>query len=154
MSFCGDLPGVSWLRLSASIAGGMGQIPGQGTKILHVMWRGQKKLMRCCKRQLMKAVYRMQGVIINIYQCFKRQPLVPWSPPSPLGLGMQPRLLSHYCHFFPCTCIGMEILAFLTALSSYVKYAKINKNLKPTQMVGLLQFSISYQIIKFQLSFS
>ena len=35
----------------------------------------------------MKAVYRMQGVI-NIYQCFKRQPLVPWAPPSPLGLGM------------------------------------------------------------------
>ena len=34
---------VQWLRLRASTAGGTGLIPGQGTKILHAMWHGQKK---------------------------------------------------------------------------------------------------------------
>lgn len=33
---------VQWLRLCASPVGGMGSIPGQGTKILHVVWLGQK----------------------------------------------------------------------------------------------------------------
>ena len=32
---------VQWLRLCDSIAGGMGLIPGQGTKILHAMCHGQ-----------------------------------------------------------------------------------------------------------------
>ena len=34
---------VQWLRLRASTAGGMGSIPGQGTKILHAMRRGPQK---------------------------------------------------------------------------------------------------------------
>ena len=34
---------VQWLRLHASIAGGMGSIPGGGTKILHAVQPGQKK---------------------------------------------------------------------------------------------------------------
>ena len=34
---------VQWLRLCASNAGGMGLIPGQGTKILHVTLCSQKK---------------------------------------------------------------------------------------------------------------
>ena len=34
---------VQWLILHASTAGGMGSIPSQGTKIPHVMWRGQKR---------------------------------------------------------------------------------------------------------------
>ena len=34
---------VQWLRLHASIAGGMGWIPGQGTRIPHATQRGQKK---------------------------------------------------------------------------------------------------------------
>ena len=34
---------VQWLRLRASTAGGMGSIPGWGTKILHAVWRGQNK---------------------------------------------------------------------------------------------------------------
>ena len=34
---------VQWLRLRASNAGGEGSIPGQGTKIPHAMWWGQKK---------------------------------------------------------------------------------------------------------------
>ena len=34
---------VQWLRLQASIAGGAGSIPGQGTKILHAVQHGQIK---------------------------------------------------------------------------------------------------------------
>ena len=34
---------VQWLRLRASTAGGMGSIPGQGTKIPHAALHGQKK---------------------------------------------------------------------------------------------------------------
>ena len=34
---------VQWLGLSPFTAGGAGSIPGWGTKILQVAWRGQKK---------------------------------------------------------------------------------------------------------------
>ena len=34
---------VQWLRLCASTAGDMGWIPGQGAKISHAMWQGQKE---------------------------------------------------------------------------------------------------------------
>ena len=34
---------VQWLRLGASIAGGMDSIPGWGTKIPHSTWCSQKK---------------------------------------------------------------------------------------------------------------
>ena len=34
---------VQWLRFHASIAGGMGSIPGQGTKIPHATWHSQLK---------------------------------------------------------------------------------------------------------------
>ena len=34
---------VQWLRLHAPKAGGMGSIPGRGTRISHVTWWGQKK---------------------------------------------------------------------------------------------------------------
>ena len=34
---------VQWLRLHTSIAGGTGTNPGQGTKIPHASWYGQKK---------------------------------------------------------------------------------------------------------------
>ena len=34
---------VQWLGLLASTAGGMGSIPGQGTKILHAVWCSQNK---------------------------------------------------------------------------------------------------------------
>ena len=33
----GDFLGVKWLRLNASTAGGVGSIPGQGTKIPQAM---------------------------------------------------------------------------------------------------------------------
>ena len=35
---------VQWLRLYTSIAGGMGSVPGQGTKIPHASWCGPKKI--------------------------------------------------------------------------------------------------------------
>ena len=34
---------VQWLRLCSSTSGGLGSIPGQGTKISHATWHGQKK---------------------------------------------------------------------------------------------------------------
>ena len=34
---------VQWLRLLASTAGGMGLIPGQGTKIPHILQQKKKK---------------------------------------------------------------------------------------------------------------
>ena len=34
---------VQWLGLRTSNAGGMGSIPGRGTKIPHAAWRGKKK---------------------------------------------------------------------------------------------------------------
>ena len=34
---------VQWLRLHASKAGGIGSIPGQGTKVPHAEGHGQKK---------------------------------------------------------------------------------------------------------------
>ena len=40
---------VQWLRFHASIAGGMGSIPGQGTKIPHATWHSQLK-----KKKMMK----------------------------------------------------------------------------------------------------
>ena len=34
---------VQWLRLCSSTSGGLGSIPGEGTKISHATWHGQKK---------------------------------------------------------------------------------------------------------------
>ena len=45
--FQGTLLVVCWLRLSASTQEGVGSIPGQGTKILHVLCLcGQKKIFQ------------------------------------------------------------------------------------------------------------
>ena len=41
--FSGTSLAVQWLRLRTPYTGGMGLIPGQGTKILHAAWCGQKK---------------------------------------------------------------------------------------------------------------
>ena len=38
-----DVYGSQWLRRHASNVGGMGSIPGQGTKIPHAMWPKKKK---------------------------------------------------------------------------------------------------------------
>ena len=42
MCLCGGFPGSQGLRFRAPAAGGMGSIPGRGTKIPHAMWHGQK----------------------------------------------------------------------------------------------------------------
>ena len=39
---------VKWLGLCTFIAGGTGSIPGQGTKILHAEWCGQKNKKHQC----------------------------------------------------------------------------------------------------------
>ena len=39
---------VQWLGLCASTAGGMGSIPGGGTKIPHAPWYGQKQKEKIC----------------------------------------------------------------------------------------------------------
>ena len=49
---------VQWLRLHASTAGGMGSIPGQGTKIPHALRHGQKKKK---KRQFVTHRFQEEG---------------------------------------------------------------------------------------------
>ena len=41
--YTGTSRAVQWLRLCASMAGGTGSIPSQGTKILHAIQCGQNK---------------------------------------------------------------------------------------------------------------
>ena len=43
---------VQWLRLHASTAGGLGSIPGQGTKILQALWHGKKKNSKVFKKEM------------------------------------------------------------------------------------------------------
>ena len=38
-----DFPGSSVVKICASNAGGMGLIPGWGTKISHALWQSQNK---------------------------------------------------------------------------------------------------------------
>ena len=47
----GISPVVQWLRLHASNAGGMGSIPGQGTKIPHIVWLGEKSKKKKIKEE-------------------------------------------------------------------------------------------------------
>ena len=55
----GNSLAVQWLGLRASTAGGRGLIPGQGTKILHAVWHGQKKK----KEKTRKNVYSVTAFI-------------------------------------------------------------------------------------------
>ena len=41
---------VQWLRLRVSNAGSVGLSPGWGTRILHAVWRGQKKQNKTTER--------------------------------------------------------------------------------------------------------
>ena len=45
---------VQWLRLHDATAGGMGLIPGQGTKILYVLWCSQKKKTKTSLYSILK----------------------------------------------------------------------------------------------------
>ena len=59
----GTYPAVQWLRLRASTAGGMGWIPGQGTRISHVAQRDQKKK----KKKNQKWYHNMQAFHLIFY---------------------------------------------------------------------------------------
>ena len=48
---------AQWLGLYAFIAKVMGLIPGQGTKILQIMWHGQKIFLKTAKKQCSIALY-------------------------------------------------------------------------------------------------
>ena len=49
----GNSLAVQWLELCASTVGGLGLIPGLGTKILHAQWNSQEKKER--KKERTKA---------------------------------------------------------------------------------------------------
>ena len=44
----GDFPGGAVVKNPPANAGGPGSIPGQGIKIQHAAWRGQKKKKKSC----------------------------------------------------------------------------------------------------------
>ena len=53
-----------WLRVRDSIAVGEGSIPGQGTKIPHVVGHGQKKKR---KEDPWRKAMKRHGGILNVY---------------------------------------------------------------------------------------
>ena len=54
---------VQWLRLSASSAGGMSLIPGQGTEIPHVTWYSQKKKQK--KKRTSSHMLKLLAYLLN-----------------------------------------------------------------------------------------
>ena len=54
--------GVRWLRLCTSTAGGTGLILGQGTKILHATWHGQKIKKKKDKKKKSLVLSRKHGL--------------------------------------------------------------------------------------------
>ena len=57
---------VQWLRLLAPSAGHMGSIPGQGTKIPHAAWLGQKKRIYFCQHEA-GIIHRGAGQIRQLF---------------------------------------------------------------------------------------
>ena len=55
------LPGGPVVRIHASAAGGIGSIPGQGTKIPQIVWPGQKKK----KKKLAKKIFFSSSLYLN-----------------------------------------------------------------------------------------
>ena len=56
---------IQWLRFCTSTSGGVGSIPGQGTKIPHTEWCGQKK-----KKKIISVVHsftHLFAYVTNIY---------------------------------------------------------------------------------------
>ena len=51
---------VQWVRLGASTTGGTSSIPGQGTKIPHAMWQGQKKKIKIRARSASKENHNIE----------------------------------------------------------------------------------------------
>lgn len=54
--FAGNFLATQWLRPHASTAGGTSLIPGQGTKVLHVIWGGKKKKSQILVNFLTKCI--------------------------------------------------------------------------------------------------
>ena len=52
---------VARLRLCAPNAGGVGSIPGRGTKILYATWRGQKKKKKFFYRLFLAFIHLVKG---------------------------------------------------------------------------------------------
>ena len=72
---------VQWLRLHASTAGGTGSIPGQGTKIPHAAWRGQKNQKANRQKNYLKMDYRPKHKMQNYKiprRYHRRKPRWPW----------------------------------------------------------------------------
>ena len=70
----GDSLVTKWLELCPSIAGGMGLIPGQGTKILHTVWHVQKKsrsALLYLKWISNKALLYSTGTLLNVMWQFE-----------------------------------------------------------------------------------
>ena len=63
---------VQWLRLSASTAGGMGLIPGQGTKIPYATWHNPKKKKKK-KKTVEVVISNFLGTLNKMYN-YKRRP--------------------------------------------------------------------------------
>ena len=65
---------VQWLGLCASTAGGMGSIPGQGTKIPHAVWHGQKQNQdqKQTKQKYARMDPRTQRNILGIIFTYKK----------------------------------------------------------------------------------
>ena len=79
---------VRWLRSCASMAGSTGSIPGQGTKVTHAMWCGQKKK----KENIKWGTYQVRFVVRRLSQL--------WLRPSSLGsylISVDHRM--DMCHF-------------------------------------------------------
>ena len=56
---------VQWLRLRAPTAGGMGSIPGWGTKILHAACCGQKKKKNAVE-YVNIVILRRPGIVLGV----------------------------------------------------------------------------------------
>ena len=55
---------AQWLRFCASTIGGVGLIPGQGTKIPHATWCGQKKKEKR-KENVHTHTYTHNGILLS-----------------------------------------------------------------------------------------
>ena len=73
--------GVQWLKLHASTAGGMGSIPGQGTRIQHATRCSQKQTNKQLARGMLFFLIVKRGHSITIHQ-------VSGTIPGPWGTGM------------------------------------------------------------------
>ena len=65
MGEAGNSLAVQWLGLCASTVGGAGSIPGQGTKIPHATWHGQK-INRSLKKKERERGFKMKAISVAV----------------------------------------------------------------------------------------